>query len=192
MKKIIPVIGIILGLGCGSLQPLIIPKTDPSPNVSMKLSEKKRSVSIVLADGILNEFEVSHKFFGGRDRVWKMTSYRDSLQAGFQNGFKDYFKIVPQGSPSDLIVEISRADFRFVIDTVNGFGEAVLVRPNIEYRAVLKKRNGEPVKISAATVMSKITSEFNYESGGIIMTIDPESIKSVIESMYEVMSKDMF
>ena len=193
MKKIIPVIGIILGLGCGTLQPLIIPQIDSRPNVSMKFSEKKKSISIVMSDEIRNEFEVSHKFFwGGRDRLWKMTCYRDSLQTGFQNAFRDFFKIVPQGSSSDLIVEIVRADFKFVPDVVDATGNVVLVRPTIEYRAVLKKKNGEPVRMSAATALSKVPSEFNFESGGIVMTIDPASVKSVIESMYEVMAKDLF
>jgi hypothetical protein len=192
MRKIVTALVVFLNAGCVSLDPLIIPKSNPSPNIGLSLSDNKKSISLVLDDSIKNEFEVSHKNFGGKNRLWKMTYYRDSLQAGFKNGFRDFFRIDPPESSTDFIVEISKADFEFVPDAIDGYGNTAAVRANITFKAILKKKNGNAVKMTAATARAKKAAVFEYESGGIKMAIDNKSVESVIESMYEVIAKEFF
>ena len=177
MKKVLPFI-LLFGFLCGCIS-LTIPKMNPNPNVNLPSNDKKMSLSLDIDQSIKSSFAVTHRPPGMVPVQMEM--WRESLETGFKNGFKDYFKIETSKSASDFTITLLRADYDIVTTAVDQRGNTVAGTAQITYKATLNKKTGEVIKRSAKTVQAK-------KSGGWDLSIG----ESAVETMYEEIAKDFF
>ena len=99
--------------------------------------------------------------------------WRQTLANGFRSGFAGYFAPTPPKGPSDLRLEIERADLEW------SFIGHLLVA-HVVYRARLVDRDGHSIASAAGTAAAKST----WTPGA---PMEP-SVASSVETMYEELS----
>jgi len=171
-------LSLALLVGCMSMNVKVkVKETNPRPNISIDSSDTNTSLSLSIDDAIKDSFEVSvskaQVGLVSSDTKMTVEGWRKSLEAGFQNGFKGFFKIEKSGS--DLIINITRADLSYP--------------PTITYSASLVRKTGEVVKSTAGTASPVRSGGMQGSAGEVEMSPMAES---AIEVMYEKIARDLF
>lgn len=166
--------------------PLILPhwpdKTDiyqlnPRPNLTIE--ESTQTIAIELSNKIEDTIE-------NKDAKTTMTGWRGTLQRGFRNGFKGYFKVVENPKEAELVLKILRCDLKI------WFGDP---GHQIIYQSKLVNSNGETVGMSANTITHKLPIIVQSQRSipdTIYHLLADDMTKSSVEVMYETISKDIF
>jgi len=167
MKKFLSLL-LFFWVFCGCASMFIpnfeVTKFDPNPNIVLPVNDNKKSLSLNIDESIKDAF-VSD----GGNFTASVTGFRESLETGFRNGFKDYFRIEPSKSTSDFTINLTKVE---CISTSKML--------QIAFKATLTKKNGETVKASAGRVEA---------SGGKDVTA---VAKRAFELMYEQIAIDLF
>lgn len=155
---------------------------NPKPN--LYLNEEKEKLALVIHDDIKDVFVVPKN---NGVKQFNVTEWHNSLKQGFVNGFKDYYTIVDDKADAGLILELSRTDFEFVPVSVGaywGVQSTFTLNAQITFKAKLTANNGEVINKNAATAVSK--------SAGGDRAQFTKVAESAIESMYEIIGKELF
>jgi hypothetical protein len=155
---------------------------NPKPN--LYLNEEKEKLALVLADDIKDIFVVPKN---NGVKQFNVTEWHNSLKQGFVNGFRDYYTIVDDKADAGLILELTRADFEFVPADVGaywGVRSTFALNAQITFKAKLTAKNGEVINKNAGTAFSK--------SAGGDRAQFTKAAESSIESMYEIIGKELF
>jgi len=102
MKQISLMLAIfVLTLGCG----IKISRMDPYPNIN--IDSRKEALSLKFGTNVKDSFNYQKQssIRGGSVANWK-----DSLKAGFKNGFSDSYSITEEHDEADLTIQLNRAD----------------------------------------------------------------------------------
>ena len=146
----------------------------PEPNINMPESEQTLALEL---DSDIDDLYTNNSV---RVRHWK-----DSIESGFKNAFKDYYHFSKDSA--DLMLEIKRAELR--IDPSGYYQSASGPEPSgyqatIEYSASLKNRNGRVLTRTANTAKAK-RPFINLQDAN-------DSVKSALEDMFEKIAHDLF
>ncbi len=158
---------------------LQISDIDPMPNID--LDKKNKSIALVLGEGIKDKF-ATVSASGGKG--WTIDGWKDSLKIGFDNSYKEYFRVLPEKTIADFVLLIRRADFEWASFAVAANGISVAAHVQVTYQARLLSNDGNTIKKSSGTVSAKKSISSRRQLKG--------NIQSAIESMYEKITADCF
>ena len=161
-------------MGCSTIN---LKESNPLPNVDI-LGMENKTIALLISTDIQNKFKTQPTGEGCKGLHLK--NWHTSLTNGFNNAYKDSFKIINSPDNADYVIKLLRTTPFLEVITMYGAGAVTTCVLNITYKARLL-HDGKAVKSSAHTVMAK------QREGEIEM-----NLKSALESMYEIMTKDFF
>jgi len=176
MRSLLVILSVILFLqGCS----LKVMQMDPKPNISINESDK--SIALVLNDRIEDMYVIPEN--RGIKKA-DVEGWRNSLRAGFENAFGDYYEVKKDENEADLILILKRAEIEFSPTSVSTNVGVTSLETHLTFNAQLKGGDGKTVGRLAKTANSK----------GSITDPDhvTDNVESAIESMYELIAEDMF
>ena len=151
---------------------------DPMPNISIE--ESNKSIALILNDRIEDIYSIPEN--GGIRQV-DVVGWRKSLRAGFENAFGDYYKVQENVSDADLVLTLKRVKLEFSPTSTTG-ATVSSIETHITFNSQLKSNDGNTVGRLAKTATSK---------GSITKSTQAtDNVESAVESMYELISEDMF
>ena len=165
---------IFIFIGCAMIT---FKKSNPFPNVDIPGMENK-TIALLISSDVKNKFKTQPT--GGGCKGLHLKNWHTSLKNGFNNAYKDSFKVIDSPDNADYVIKLLRTTPFLEVTTMYGTGAAAACGVNITYKARLL-HNGKAIKSSAHTVMAK------QRAGKVKM-----NLKSALESMYEIMTKDFF
>jgi len=179
MKKllVITILGAVFS-GCA----LNVAATNPRPNFNIPQSGK--TLSLVLDTNIGDAFTIPPS---NGVTTTNVTGWHKTLRNGFENGFKDHYKLT--GGRTDLVLTLKRADMGFAPTSVlvdqrgENYG-AASIRSQIVYNAQLVSSDGTIIGSSANTAESKKSITDPKEMS--------QSVGDAVESMYEIIADEIF
>jgi len=166
---------IIILQGCA----LQVGLLNPKPNLDLK--KTNQSIHFVIDNGIQNSFYIP-KYSGIKKS--KVTDWRTSLKNGFNNGFKDFYKINTAKTNSDFILKLLKTDVKFIPTSMSGYNNLTVLKVQIKFKAQLLNSAGEELNKVAGTAVSKKTINIKGQENKVV--------ENAIENMYKIISEKFF
>jgi hypothetical protein len=154
-----------------------VPMLNPKPNVD--LEKRSASMHIEFAPAVEDKFKIPPQNGMGAIEV---TDWHQSLKNGLINGFGEAYTVM-NGAPTQLTLEMSEATPELTPAAVSGYYGVVAANAQVRYKARVVA-NSQVVCRSNGTVISK-TAVNNAQQV-------KDAVRSAVESMYEVISKECF
>lgn len=156
-----------------------VAKLDPRPNVVFAQPSPK-SLVLRLTPDIATDLSVHDK--ETNLDLLDVHEWRDTLAGGFTNAFAGQFKALHAGEAADLVLEIRRAEIALAPTAIGQHRSTFAVQ--LTYQARLLDGTGAVVKVAAATVASKRSTDERADV--------PDLVKSAVETMFEDLSTKLF
>ena len=174
-----PIRSALLATLLGSLAgcTLAVTRSNPRPNLPFS-GQTGRTLSMTISPEIKNDFTVPKE---PPIPATEVTGWRESITAAFKNGFGDAFKLVPEGSPADLRLELLRADLEWAATAVSGKGGVAAVEAHVTYKANLVDSGGKSLGVATGTVASKKS----IASAGEATACTASALESAFETITE-------
>ena len=179
MRSFRSVLALFAVAGLTGCVPLEVAKLDPRPNVAFVQASPK-SLVLRMAPDVAKDFSI-HDKETDLDLL-EVHQWRDTLAGGFTNAFAGQFKSLQKGDTADLVLEIRRA--QVTIAPAPSSGQRSTIAIQLTYQARLLNGDGAVMKVAAATVASKRSTDERAEV--------PELVKSAVETMFEDLSTKLF
>jgi hypothetical protein len=158
---------------------LEVAKLDPRPNVAF-VQPSPKSLVLRMTPDIAGDVSVHDK--ETNLDLLEVHQWRDTLAGGFTNAFVGQFKALHAGETADLVLEIRRAEIAIAPTAAGNRRSTFAVQ--LTYQARLLDGTGAVVKVAAATVASKRSTDERAEV--------PDLVKSAVETMFEDLSTKLF
>ncbi|NTX07446.1 hypothetical protein [Myxococcus sp. CA040A] len=144
----------------------------PRPNID--LAEQQATLGLVLESAVRDHFVVSNEAASKLD----VDQWRGTLEDGFRVGFGSAFRL--DATPADLKLQVLEAELSFAVTDAS----VAAVQAQIRYKARLVDAQGQVLKRSSGTVMSKRSAGL-HRAATVLAA-------NAVESLYEQISADFF
>lgn len=172
-RNILPVfLMLIASAGCA----FEVGQLNPSPNIAM--TPRKQSLHFQIAPEVKDRFQVELASSSVEVTRWRM-----SLYAGYYNGLKDLFHLIKTPHQANYVIKVTKADLSFA-PAAMGEGGVAAFWAHVVFRASLMDSSGNVVRVSAGTAQAK--------SAFISKDKAHQGIRSALETMYEMMARQLF
>lgn len=156
-------------------------ETWPTPNLALK-DEKPKSIELSMGNGVQDSY-IHLRRNGFKKTI--VSSWKASLKNGFVSAFRESFSIHSESLDSDFALKLNRAELE-IIPAESGNGMSAM----ITFNAVLLDSNGKEISQMASTAYSKKSAVLFFYSANSSRAM--EITNSAVESMYEMIAKEMF
>jgi hypothetical protein len=193
MRPELIVIASVALSGCASA--LTAAVGNPRPNVAL-FSQSGKSMRLAITESVVDELALwdppgnldsdtyaipGHDPHASSEPDYKVSGWRTTLKNGFENGLRDYFKLVPISSPADFTLEVMRAELQFLRRPRHGISVV------LTYKARLVSGAGTTLGVAAGTVASKPSMLPVDAYDGDLTPV----VTSAAESMYEELTEKL-